>query len=87
MSPCLISVAVIARQALSEIFLPPGGGAHRLQDLEEQRVVEALHLHEVDDVFHVHEQFSSLQVLVGLVGGLWQERCRRWDWWQLVEVA
>ena len=86
MSPSLISVSVIARPASSEIFLPPGD-AHRLQGLDQQRVVEALHLHKVDDVFHAHEQFASLQVLVGLVGGLWQERCRRWDWRQLVEVA
>ena len=60
-------------------------GAHRLQDLDQQRVVEALHLHEVDDEFDVHEQLSSLQMLVGLVNGFWQERFRCLDWRQLVD--
>ena len=53
--------------------------AYSLENLDEQWVLEALHLHEVDDICHVQEQFDSLLVLVGLVGGRGQKRCRRWD--------
>ena len=41
---------------------------HRLQDLDQERVVESLHLHEVHDVLHVLKELSPLLVLVGLLG-------------------
>ena len=41
--------------------------SHCFEDMDKQRVVETLHLHEINDMLDVHEQLSSLQVFIGLL--------------------
>ena len=63
------------------------GRAHDLQDLHQERVVEALRLGEIVHVLDVQEEFPPLLVLVRLILWRCQKRRRSWNRRKLVKVA